>query len=601
MVEEGIFSKGVERILTLFYAREKKIQRWLLILVFVGFILRLIAALHLNTLADDMLYASQSAGILNSNILSTHSNPPLSFYLTDLAYKIIGYTTFASRLFQLIAGTLLIIVVFLITKKLFNERVALAAAFFATFSNFMVRMTFNEQSLIVFFFSFFAVYLGMLYLDSKNKNWLVFSAILFGMALLTKYNAPFIILSFLIYGIYFLKINKEKILNKSRIKHVILFAVIILVFAMPFIAFNYFIYKERGIVDVYFSRLLPVEKAQNLYQSLAGQDSSFFSNLFKPAVYNNYNLVLKSDLLLGLFAIAGIIIMARQKIKLPLAFLIIFLLIPFILQSGGSNLQKHFLFMHVIFSIAAGYSLEKMTGKIDNKKINIAVIAIIAILSIVNLGTAYGTPTHYFHSSENAQLKSYINQNVGDNDLILLDPRIYSAKGFWLATDNHFLLLSEFPAFYDYQTNITPEQNTPTDIYIVECVIDDCGWGWVHTNQELNASSEAILNTFRENAGEVKSIESYDYTGNELVKVKEKKVKYMVYKMTLMLNPELVKYTNRVHQFYFTPYLYENMEQYVYSYETRGMERLLEKISLGIIYLSIILAILSFLAVFFLL
>ena len=123
----------------------------------------------------------------------------------------------------------------------------------------------------------------------------------------------------------------------------------------------------------------------------------------------------------------------------------------------------------------------------------------------------------------------------------------------------------------------------------------------MHTNQELNASSEAILNTFRENAGEVKSIESYDYTGNELVKVKEKKVKYMVYKMTLMLNPELVKYTNRVHQFYFTPYLYENMEQYVYSYETRGMERLLEKISLGIIYLSIILAILSFLAVFFLL
>ena len=48
-------------------------------LILVGFLLRLKAALSLDVLADDMLYASQSAGIINAKVLSTHSNPPVFF------------------------------------------------------------------------------------------------------------------------------------------------------------------------------------------------------------------------------------------------------------------------------------------------------------------------------------------------------------------------------------------------------------------------------------------------------------------------------------------------------------------------------------------
>ena len=98
----------------------------LIILTLIGFLLRLKSALSLDVLADDMLYASQSAGILKAGLLSTHSNPPLLFYLTDLAYFIFGHTTFASRFWPLIAGTLLIPIIFYLTKILTkNEKVAL--------------------------------------------------------------------------------------------------------------------------------------------------------------------------------------------------------------------------------------------------------------------------------------------------------------------------------------------------------------------------------------------------------------------------------------------------------------------------------------------
>ena len=101
-------------------------KKILLALISIGFLLRLKAALSLDVLAADMLYASQSAGVFNAKILSTHSNPPLFFYLTDLSYKIFGYTTFASRFWPLIAGTLLIVVIFLITKSLCkDEKIAL--------------------------------------------------------------------------------------------------------------------------------------------------------------------------------------------------------------------------------------------------------------------------------------------------------------------------------------------------------------------------------------------------------------------------------------------------------------------------------------------
>jgi len=599
MSEKGMFDKLLSNALSIIYSPEKKFVRYVLLLTLIGFVLRLIAALNLDAFADDMIYASQSAGIFDAKILSTHSNPPLFFYLTDLIYGILGYSTFASRFWPLIAGTMLIPLSFLITQKFFNEKIALFAAFLVTFSSFLVRMTFNEQSLVVLFFVFFGVYSGIRYLENKSLKWLLFSGIGFGLGLLTKYSAPFFILAFLVFAYFKEKEKKEAIFSKKHIKHLLIFLLIIFLFALPILAFNYFIYQEKGIVDVYFSRVINVEKAQQLYGSLAGQETSFFQNLLNPNYYSGYKVLYKNDLLISLFGLLGLGLLVKRKEKIPLKFILLFLIIPFILQSGGSALQKHFAFLPFIFAIPAAYGLNEFINKTSKKTVKIIMLSLITLIMIMGLGSSYGTPSNYLSKSGTASLKSFINNNVGVNDLVILDSRIYTSESFWLVTPNNFLLLQQFPEFYNYNQNLS--NKVDTKVYVVECVIDDCGWGWVQSNQEFNKSSEDLLDVLKQNTKLESSIKENKYGGNEIVGSKEEIEEFRIYSINIPLNQDLVKQTKQIQNFYFVPYLYKNLDNYVFNYDVYGVDRIVNKLSLYIIYISMILAILILISILFLL
>ena len=297
------------------------------------------------------------------------------------------------------------------------------AAFFATFSNFLVRMTFSEQSLVVFFFSFLGVYLGILYLENRELKYLVISGVGFGLAMLTKYNAPFFIMAYLVFSAFYLKKKGEVVFSKKNIKHLIVFLLVLFVFALPFLSFNYFIYKESGLVDVYFSRIISVQKAQEVYGSLGGQENSFFDNLLKFSNYGNYKLLYKTDLALLVFGLIGLGAFVKRKKGIALWFFLIFLLIPFVLQSAGAPLQKHFAFMPFLFSIPAGYGFMALTEKFGERKklLRLVLAAVLLVFMLIGLGVAHGTPPNYLSQGEVSQLKSFINDNVKENDLIVFD------------------------------------------------------------------------------------------------------------------------------------------------------------------------------------
>jgi len=269
--KESFMDKSINFILSLIYSKNKKTERYLFLLLFVAFILRFIAARNLGVLGDDMIEASQSAGILGTKILSTSSHPALYFYLTDLMYNLIGATTLASRFWPLLAGTLTILLVFLITDKLFNnKKIALLSTLFATFSAFLIRNTYAEMSNLWLFFAFFGIYLGICYFESNKTYFIILSAISFGLGTLTKYNMPFFILAFLLFVVVYLKSKNRKVFTKTHIKHLIIFLVIIFLFALPPLTFNYLLYKDKGIVDIYFSRVVQTETTQALYGGLGG-------------------------------------------------------------------------------------------------------------------------------------------------------------------------------------------------------------------------------------------------------------------------------------------------------------------------------------------
>lgn len=600
--KESFLEKSISKSLNFIYS-DNKVQRYLVLLIVLGFIFRIIAALNLDALPDDMIKASQAAGITNAKILSTSSAPALYYYLTDYTYRVIGYTTLASRFWNIIFGALLIPLTFLITKKFFNEKIALLSAFFVAFSTFLVRMTISEESLMVLFFCFCGVYFGMEYLDNRNNWSLMLGSIFFGLASLTKYSTPFFLFSFLVFSLFYLNYRKEKIFSKQNIKALIFVCFIFVIFSLPFLTFNYLIYKDKGILDVYFSRLLPNEKSDQLYSSLAGQDVSFFDSLVDSTSYDRWDLFFKSDQLLFFFGFLGIILLFIRKNKMPLYFIFTFFILLFFFQSVASNLQKHFVFMMFLFAIPAGFGCYEILKKLKGTKKNkITAIFILSLLMVLSFGMNAGTPQSYFTKSATSQLKSYVNEEVKQSELVVLDPRIYTSKSFWIAIPNHMLNLFQFIEFYNQNLEISDQNKVFTNIYFIECAIDDCGWGTIKNQPDLNRSVENIFDQIaNSSASSYTIITAKNYYGNELFGKTENIPVYKIYKQQLALNPLAIARTDEINAFYFTPYLYINLEEFVYHYTLHStQDRLLNKFAYFIIILSVILSIISvFLIIYF--
>jgi len=586
------------KIKLLFHSEEAKYARYTLYLTFIGLILRFIGAINLDVLADDVVYASQSAGITGAKIISTHSNPPLFFYLTDLAYNVFGYSTFAARFWPMIAGTLLIPLAYLISNQLLkNKKQSFFVALFVTFSSFLIRMTFTEQSLVVFFFIFAGIYFGILFMEKPSYRLLLVFSIFFGLALLTKYNAPFFIISFGIYALYNRSSKGHKFLT---VKNCLLFLAILILFAFPFLSFNYILYDQKGIVDVYFSRLVHLDATQELYGGLGGQENSFFDNLFNLNNYGNYKLPLITDPALVIFAIMGLFSLYKNNRKV-FSFVLIFLLIPFILQSAGAPLEKHFAFMYILLAIPAGLGLSNSLNKLKTKNLKIIALVGFLLIAIYFLSISNGTPSHYFSKGPNAELKSFINSEVSDSSLIVFDSRIYTARSMWLATDKTYLNFEQSVPLLQQVFAQNMSAVPPMKVYFVECVVEDCGWGWVASNPNLNTSSEFFINSIAERADVVSIIESPSFNGNELFTGIPQEY-YKVYSADLRIPQNILEQIKQSQSFYFVPYLYKNMNDYIFNYKTiYPFANLLDNLSYLVILAAIFLSILSVLAIFFML
>ena len=121
------------------------------------------------------------------------------------------------------------------------------------------------------------------------------------------------------------------------------------------------------------------------------------------------------------------------------------------------------------------------------------------------------------------------------------------------------------------------------------------------TNQELNESSEQLINSLKNYSLSSEDIERYTYNGNEIIGSSEKSAEYRVYNLKIPLNSQLVEQTKQINSFYFVPYMYINMKNYPFNYNTSGMLSLANDLSIWIIYAAMILAIfLMVLIVFFL-
>lgn len=155
--------------------------------------------------ADEQIYSQWAFHMLKSGDYVTPwaygelcfyiAKPPLTLWLISLSYQMFGVNNFATRFWNAILGTLTLIAVFYLGKKLYNSSVGLLSALaLGTFTGFYSLATHAMTDVPLVFFTVSSIYFYVLSEETeKTKMYAVLSGLFFGFALMTKQLSAFII------------------------------------------------------------------------------------------------------------------------------------------------------------------------------------------------------------------------------------------------------------------------------------------------------------------------------------------------------------------------------------------------------------------------
>jgi len=128
-------------------------------------------------------------------VLMWIGKPPLFMWLMSLAYQIFGVTNFAARFWSAVFGTLSLILVFYLGKKLYNLHVGfISALVLGTFTTFYAFARHAMLDVTFVFFILASLYFLLLSEKTERTNqYVALGGIFFGLAFLTKQVAAFLI------------------------------------------------------------------------------------------------------------------------------------------------------------------------------------------------------------------------------------------------------------------------------------------------------------------------------------------------------------------------------------------------------------------------
>jgi len=568
----------------------KNNTKYIVILFLIGIILRLIFSSMLGGSADEMVYGTHAKGIINSGLLQEMHEDPIWFYLTDLSYKIFGMTLISSRLLSIIFGALSTIALYLLTKEMFNKKIALIASFLLTFSAYHILMTLTEMDIAMTFFALLSSYFLIKYLKNSVIEYHVIGTILLGIGILVKNSGALFIPGYLIALIIYPKIKyKQKILSKKTIKSVIIFLILMLIMALPTLIFNYILYQEKGITDLQFSRFLSGDD-KGIYQSIAHTIRPFSLETLlvnqgngNPGILEGIRFYWSYSIFLVLGSIIGIIFGIKKYMK-EIVYLLLLFIIPFLFMSGTSLLEKHFVFAVPIFCIFSSFGIVKISeiSRKNSKKIIIILLIIFLIISTIKL---------YQHTKfeKNPIQKTieYKNKNIDYNSLVIVDSRIFNGRIAFIFNDRVYL---ESIYFYELAQQLNQPTNKKIKTYIIECAIDDCGWGTISNQPELNQSTENIISEFKR----ISSLkETIKFRGDPYLNI---------YETDLPFIPGTIEAAQNTHNLFFYPVNYNPREAILLKYDaTNPLHKFLDRIAHIILYIQLLIALLSIIGIILLL
>lgn len=228
----------------------------LLIILFIGLTLRLILLTyfwdkplkivdetHYQTIAEHILY-NHEFSLETGN--PTSMRPPLyPAFLSTIYFLTGGIHLNAARIAQIILSLATIYMVFLLGKKIFNEKIGLLAAFvFSVYPSFLFFTHFLlAEVLFTFLFTFFIWYF-LSFIEKRSSRDILLAGIFMGLSSLTRS----ILYPFLIVALIFLLISCKGTMAQ-RVKWLFLLAMGYTIIVGPWTIRNTLLYKTPVVVN----------------------------------------------------------------------------------------------------------------------------------------------------------------------------------------------------------------------------------------------------------------------------------------------------------------------------------------------------------------
>ena len=607
MEDKDFLSNAIDKIFSI-----KKSTLSLILIFILGFVLRLIAAINLSVTADDMHHVTDAINFFSADkLVHWGQSSGLWHSFTSIIYDVFIINQLTSRFAALIFGSLTILLIYLLTKEFFNKKVALLSAFLLAIAPFHIKNTIAEMDAMAMFF----VLVSMLFFVKaikidKNLPYVI-SGVFMGLAVYTKVYPLLFIPSLILFFIYYNKKNKTNPFSDKNVKKIFIFLIFVFLFTIPALTHNYLLYKDKGFLDLQFTRTLGLGKdisaqyyswdaqfeAKNSWKGLFVGDTKH-SLSGKPLLWVAINYIQRGDpvvFYLGIIGILFFFIFKKENKEYLLFFLFnILLILPFL--ASVILLSKHFLFLELFLIPLAAFSLSSIYLKLKLKKnaIKLSLIIIFGI-SLIVLGI-YNTPTvnHFYGKSDIAQAIDFKNKEIPKGALAVADSRIYRGRVNWMLNNRPYFEGSEFINMLNNQENLGGEI-VPTQIFFFECISDDCGWGNVKDQPEFNNSMEALTNLFKDQGQLVKIIEEPDKERNYYPIISgERENTINIYSATFPLKQETLTIACQPKEWFLYTIGYEEPKDQFDYYQTSGfLDYTLNLLAHWIVILAVILAFLS--------
>ncbi|MEK6809607.1 MAG: glycosyltransferase family 39 protein [Nanoarchaeota archaeon] len=554
----------------------KKITLLLLFIFLLALALRIFTAAKVDVSTDEMIYSLLPLDIISAGRLGTVEQSPLYFYLADVGYTLFGgLSPLTARLPSIIFGSLAIFLIYLISMELFqNQKAGLLSAFLFSLSGYALEYNI-EMDMTVFFFMLLSILFFLKALKQEKAGFYYLAAASFGLAVMVKPLVGLFVPAYVL--AYFLSKSKEKSLARDSLKMILIGAVIFLIVIFPIFSYNYLVYNEKGITDAYFSTILGIGKT--VHKGMQGKSWEFLRLV--GVVQEKVTLMFRWEAVLLLFGAVGTILCFRRsewkekRIGIVLFWVSLLFLVGYIGGQTGSS--SHFLWMPIVFSIFGGYGLWLTHEKVIHKfNFKYAAHVFIAAALIINLVYLQGVMERN-KSASAIPLWSFVHENIPENAIVVMDPRIYSGNSAWVLNDRHYLDGTYLPQLMGGIKN-SPEAKVSLPLYYIECGSGSyCGWK-EEDFKRIESTGKEISNFLVPSLGQMAELKAAH--------------NFVIYAGTIEAPFSVYDAIDKTHIFWFYPVGWKG-DQFIDDYTPKGLGILINMLGFLTLYLDLLLALLA--------